>query len=97
MELQYSSTMMALISTGNELYRSNRQLYFEARSIYSDDVVRDIRADAEYWSKYEDTVVSTVSNRLNDTYLKANAQSDGIKSYDRMVELLVAKYKAEQD
>lgn len=96
-ELQYSSTMMALISTGNELYRSNRQLYFEARSIYSDDVVRDIRVDAEYWSKYEDTVVSTVSNRLNDTYLKANAQSDGIKSYDRMVELLVAKYKAEQD
>ena len=95
-ELQYSSTMMALISSGNELYMKNQELYFEVRDIYSDGIVKDIRANSEYWARYKDTVVSTVSNKINDTYLKANAQTDGVQSYNRMVELLLAKYKAEQ-
>ena len=29
---------------------------------------------------------------MNDTYLKANGQDDGVKSYDRMVDLIVAYY-----
>jgi hypothetical protein len=49
----------------------------------------DLRANSAYWAKYEDTVVSTVSNKVNDTYLKANAQADGVKSYGRMVDLLL--------
>lgn len=96
-ELMYSSTMLALISSGNALYNQNRDLYFEVRSIYSDGVVKDIRANSEYWAKYEDTVVSTVSNKINDTYLKANAQTDGVKSYGRMVDLLLAKYRADKE
>ncbi|MGI6316524.1 MAG: DUF3810 family protein [Christensenellales bacterium] len=30
----------------------------------------------------------------NDTYLKANQQTDGTKSYGRMVDLLLAAYRA---
>ena len=37
------------------------------------------------------------SNKINDTYLKANAQSDGVKSYGRMVDLLLAKYRKDQE
>ena len=29
---------------------------------------------------------------MNDTYLKANGQKDGVKSYNRMVDLIVAYY-----
>lgn len=94
-ELMYSSTMLALISSGNALYSQDTDLYFEIRSMYSDDIVKDIRANTDYWAKYEDTVISTVSNKINDTYLKANAQEDGVKSYGRMVDLLLAKYRAE--
>ena len=94
-ELMYSSTMLALISSGNALYSQDTGLYFEIRSMYSDGLVKDIRANTDYWVKYEDTVISTVSNRLNDTYLKANAQEDGVRSYGRMVDLLLAKYRVE--
>ena len=94
-DLQYSSVMLALISSGNALYSRDSDLYFEIRSIYSDGIINDIRANTEYWVKYEDTVVSTVSNKINDTYLKANAQVDGVQSYGRMVDLLLAKYRAE--
>ncbi|MEI3307330.1 MAG: DUF3810 family protein [Eggerthella lenta] len=36
-----------------------------------------------------------VSNAANDTYLKANNQSDGMRSYGRMVDLLLAEQRAE--
>lgn len=95
-ELMYSSTMLALISSGNALYGQNTDLYFEIRDTYCEGIIKDIRANTDYWAKFEDTVVSTISNKMNDTYLKANAQEDGVKSYGRMVDLLLAKYRAEQ-
>ena len=84
LEIMYSSTMLALIISGNVLYGQ-------------DGIKKDIRANTEYWSKYEDTVISTVSTKINDTYLKANAQADGVKSYGRMVDLLLAKYRADMN
>lgn len=94
-ELQYSSTMFALETAGNALYRQDPLLYSEIRELYSEGIAKDLRADAAYWVKYEDTVVSTVSNKINDTYLKANNQTDGVKSYGRMLDLLLAKYRKE--
>lgn len=92
-EINYSSTMLALIISGNALYKENADLYFEIRDQYSDKVLIDIRENSRYWQQYEDTVISTVSNKINDTYLKVNDQSDGVKSYGRMVDLLLAKYR----
>ena len=92
-ELQYSSTMLALVISGNALYQQDKELYFQIRDQYSEGVRKDLSANSAYWQKYEDTVVSTVSNKLNDTYLKANAQADGVKSYGRMLDLLLAKYR----
>lgn len=96
-ELMYSSVMHALITAGNALYGQNVDMYFEIRDMFSLGVVKDLRANNEYWAKYEDTVVSTVSNKINDTYLKANAQVDGVKSYGRMLDLLLAMYRTQQD
>lgn len=46
---------------------------------------------SKFWSQY-DTPVAKVSSAINDTYLKANNQSDGTKSYGRMVDLVIADY-----
>ncbi len=94
-DIRYSSTMLALITSGNALYDQNPEYYFEIRELYSDGILRDIRANSEYWQKYEDTAVSTISNKVNDTYLKVNAQADGVQSYGRMLDLLLAKYRKE--
>lgn len=95
-EVQYSSTMLALITAGNALYDQSTEMYFEIRELFSDEVIKDIRANSRYWAQYEDTVVSTVSNKINDTYLKVNAQEDGVKSYGRMLDLLLAKYRKDR-
>jgi len=33
---------------------------------------------------------------VNDTYLKANNQSDGVKSYGKVVDLLLAWYRTQK-
>jgi len=95
-EFKYSSTMHALIHAGNALYSKSPDKYFEIRALYTEGMIKDLRQNSEYWAKYDDTVISTVSNKINDTYLKANAQSDGVQSYGRMLDLLLAEYRKKQ-
>ncbi|WP_312642025.1 DUF3810 domain-containing protein [Hydrogenoanaerobacterium sp.] len=87
---QYSGTMLALVYAGNQLFRQDLQLYQQLQATYNDGVTRDLDADYYYWLQFEDTIISAVSNTVNDTYLKANSQTDGVKSYGRMVDLLLA-------
>jgi hypothetical protein len=96
-EFKYSSTMQALIYAGNALYKENPDKYFEIRDLYTEGMLKDIRSQSAYWAKYDDTVISTMSDKINDTYLKANAQADGVHSYGRMLDLLLAKYRKEYE
>ena len=48
----------------------------------------EIKKYYEFWQQYMGNL-SKVSQKVNDTYLKANSQDDGIKSYSRVVKLLV--------
>lgn len=87
---RYSGTMLALVHAGNQLYNADRARFYALQQSYSESVARDMDADYLYWKQFEDTVISAVSNTVNDTYLKANRQADGVKSYGRMVDLLLA-------
>jgi hypothetical protein len=49
-------------------------------------------ADSAFWKQF-DGKVAEVSNKVNDTYLKVNKQEDGVKSYGRMVDLLLAQHR----
>lgn len=93
LELRYSGLMEALILSGNALYAKDADLYYEARANYSDGVSRDLRANSEYWAEFKDKPVSNVAQKVNDAYLKANHQEDGVQSYGRMVDLLLAQYR----
>jgi len=79
-DFQYSGVLYALIYAGNELYRNDPDRYAELRSKYSEGMKRDLAAINSYWKKYE-TPVQDFSSSVNDTYLKANRQEDGVKSY----------------
>ena len=91
-DFRYSSTFLAMIHTSNALYAADRTLWEQAYDLKSDAVRRDTLANSAYWEQY-DTPVAEASNKVNDTYLKANGQEDGIRSYGRMVDLLLAYYR----
>ncbi len=93
-EIQYSGLMLALIISGNALYDKNPELYYEVSSTYSTKVRIDLNANSEYWRQFENKTISNIADQINNTYLKMNDQEDGVQSYGRMVDLLLAEYRA---
>ncbi|MEW6622118.1 MAG: DUF3810 domain-containing protein [Bacillota bacterium] len=92
-DFQYSGTLLALMHSMSALARQDRDKYYELRDKYSDGVRRDLHHVNEF-SRKHDSIISEISDRINNAYLKANAQRDGVKSYGRMVDLLIAYHRS---
>ncbi|MPN48555.1 hypothetical protein SDC9_196165 [bioreactor metagenome] len=90
-EMQYSGVMLALIYCGNALASADNALYSKLWQTYTAGMVRDLSNNSAYWDSFEGPVEEAVNN-INDSYLKANAQPEGVKSYGRMVDLMLAYY-----
>lgn len=95
-EFQYSGNLLAWIYSMNELYRADREAWRTVRGKLDEAVEADLAANQAFWKQYEGPVAE-VSNKVNDTYLKANGQTEGVRSYDRMVDLLVAYREKENN
>lgn len=93
-DFSYSGTMLALTYSMNALYKEDKDEYARLMDTYSEDVKNDVIYASDYWKKF-DTRIAKISNNINDVYLKANNQTDGVKSYGRMVDLLLAYYRNE--
>lgn len=93
-ELVYSGCMNGLSYAMNALYRAGgRDCYNAVYGSLSETAKTDFRVSSAYWRNFE-TKVAEVSNAVNDGYLKANAQQDGVQSYGRMVDLMLAERRS---
>ena len=93
--VRYSGLFVALNHSMNALYSAEHQRFFELRNLYSPELLTDVQELQDYWAEYFNTPAAEVSNVVNDVYLKANNLSDGLQSYGRMVDLLLAQYRKE--
>ena len=91
-ELRYSFYLSTLMRAIGTLRRVDNELYKQSTERFSDVLVNDLNVYADYWRAFQ-SPVGTLSRVVNDAYLKANSQSDGVQSYGRVVELLIADYK----
>ncbi len=89
---QYSGYYLAMDYLMNEVYRENPDDYSIFYTRLSDGVKRDMKYGSEYWKSKEGRIRESVNN-INDSYLKANNQLDGVRSYSGVVKLLLAEHK----
>lgn len=90
-DITYSMWFNAYRYASNALYRADRdrwQAIFDRRS---DLVAADLRALDAHWARF-DTPVQAVGTAVNDAYIKATGQADGVRSYGMVVDLLLAWY-----
>ena len=92
--MRYSGYLLAYDNAVSALRKVDPEAASAIGSGLSAAVRRDLAQRAEHWAQYEGPV-QDVSNAANDTYLKANNQADGMRSYGRMVDLLLAEHRAE--
>ncbi|MDR7871151.1 MAG: DUF3810 domain-containing protein [Tissierellaceae bacterium] len=91
-KFQYSGYYLAMNNLMNEVYSENPDDYILFYTKLSDGVKRDLESAREYWKSKEGKIRESVNN-MNDNYLKANNQVDGVRSYNGIVNLLLAEYK----
>lgn len=90
--LQYSGAMNAFVYATNQLYgAAGGEAYAEIFAMLDEEPVLELADNDAFWKQFEGPV-KEASKAANDVYLKANDQKDGMKSYGRMVDLLLAEY-----
>lgn len=87
-DFRYSGSLLGLIYGMDALYTVDSDEYQRLKKDYSDGVKADLAANNAFWKQYEGPA-ERVHEKVNDRYLKANGQADGVASYGRMVDLLL--------
>lgn len=95
---RYSGYLEALTYALNAYYPSaDREDYNSLCSMLSETVLNEYVYRNEYWAQFRKKTTYKVSSAINDAYLKSNNQTDGVKSYGRMVDLMLAEYWKENE
>ncbi len=92
-EFRYSGYLTGWIYAGNALAKQDFDTYHQLYGQLHPEVLADLRENSMFWDRFEGKVAEA-ANQMNDVYLKINSQEDGVKSYGRMVDLLLAYYRS---
>ena len=91
--IKYSAYLNMFEYVSNALYSADYQMYYDLFSSIDSKLQGEMIAYSAFFEKYRDSVVSDVSDAVNDTYLNMQGQSAGTASYGMVVDLAVAYYK----
>lgn len=89
---QYSGYLSALTYTGNALYRHSPELYNEISKSVSNDIKEDQEEINLFWNRYQNHSATKIADKVNEMYLKNNNQTEGMQSYGKFVDLIIADY-----
>lgn len=91
--MRYSGQLMAFNYSVSALYRVDKEAASEILSNLPEAVQHDRAQSRQFWMEHEG-VIHDISQDINDAYLRSNNQTDGVQSYGRMVDLLLAEQRA---
>jgi hypothetical protein len=88
--VKYSGYLQTVSYLLNNLRKISPDRYREIAGQIDPRIIADYRTIQEHWQKKQNQTLSTVQDRVYDTYLRTNRQRSGILSYSEMTGLLVA-------
>ena len=91
-DFRYSGYLTGWVYAGNALAKADPESYYDLYTKLSPQAARDLDWNNQFWERF-DGPVAEASTQMNDRYLKAHSQEDGVRSYGRMVDLMLAYYK----
>jgi hypothetical protein len=94
-DFRYSALRFALGEVLGQLARVDPKASGDLVAALSPAVRADYRLESE-WARRHRSAFSRVQAKAYDGYLKSQGQSDGLKSYGRVVDLLIAERRLKQ-
>lgn len=89
---KYSGYRMAYNYCIGQVYKHDKKLAKEIKQSVNKGVYKDYKDSYLHWKKFDNPIEPYFKKGYN-SYLKANNQSKGIKSYSYVVDLLIAYFK----
>ena len=93
-DFRYSGYVLGYIYSGNALYGADYDKWAAVTSLISPVISKDLAENSRYWSQFR-TKLAEIKQAANDSYLKFNHQEDGVKSYGRVVDLMLSFFREE--
>lgn len=90
-DYNYSGYLCGWIYAGNALAKEDYEAYVSLYGRLEPEVRADLAENSAFWAKYEGKVAEA-ADKVNNTYLKANGQPEGTKTYGRAVDLMLADF-----
>ena len=90
--IQYTGYIFALRYCVNEIARRDLDTYRELLTTINPGILKSYKEMRDFWKSYKNPF-EVVSKLFWDQFLKANNQSNGIKSYSYMVALIINYYE----
>ncbi len=95
-KINYAAVLFAFKYVLNELYKADPVKATEIKCHLRLGIVENYTEISNFWKKYQNPF-EPYFKQSYDTYLKANNQSKGIKSYNEVVLLLIKAFKLDQE
>lgn len=92
---QYSCYLLALRNCLSDVYQKNPEEYKKQIQNLNRGIIKDIKDIQAFWRQYNNSS-EKYFKIFYDQFLKMNKQKNGIKSYSKMVKLLVNYHKKNQ-
>lgn len=90
-DFRYSGYLLGWIYAGNALAKEDFEEYVRLYGLLDDGIKKDLEENGSFWEQYEGRAAEA-ADRVNDAYLKANGQSEGILTYGRVVDLMILDF-----
>ncbi len=93
--LKYSALMNASLYVTSALLMVDQEAFTEIYGNLDKQIKRELRAYADFYEKYENSTAGKIGAKIGHAHLILNGEGEGIKTYDLMVDLLVAYFRDE--
>ena len=88
---RYSGALSAFVYTYNALVGEDRETAYDLYRGLCAEAQADLAYRSAYWQQYQGKI-EKISTAVNNTYLPAMAQPEGVKSYGMVTDLLICAY-----
>ena len=90
-DFRYSGYQYAYLYCANDLYYADPAQLASIASELPSGAFRDWQSSTQYWKQFEGPV-QEASTKVNDSFLKANQQDQGVRSYSMVTDLIIDYY-----
>ena len=93
--IQYAGNIFAFRYLFNDLFKLDPEKARNKLKLLNPGIFKNLKEVKDFWKKY-DNPLEIIFNKTYHSYLRANGQKSGLKSYNEMVGLLINYHKNEK-